>query len=255
LSAWPLLDSVARQHLDGGAVAGRRVLLDVPGDEATAAALHVLTSCGADVAGDATAELVVHPWQVSVGDRLVDVPLLDPTGEAHGRLRAVLRVTNRRLPGAIVAVVGFSDIGRALAATVRALGGRAVVVEEDPLQRLAAVTAGHDVGDATAATFVFGDAPSVTAGAVLAGPAPVAVGDVLDEPRPGLWRVRRAAADVFVVAPAQLAWGRPSAWLDLVWTTRLVTLACAAVDPRVTGLADGVRRELAAAALRSRGLA
>ena len=112
MSAWPLLDSVARQHLDGGAVAGRGVLLDVPGDEATAAARHVLTSCGADVAGDATAELVVHPWQVGVGDRLVDVPLLDPTGEAHGRLRAVLRVTNRRLPGATVAVVGFQTLSR-----------------------------------------------------------------------------------------------------------------------------------------------
>jgi hypothetical protein len=129
------------------------------------------------------------------------------------------------------------------------------VVDDDPLHRLAAVTAGHDVGDATGATFVFGDAPSVTAGAVFAGPAPVDVGDVLDEPRPGLWRVRRAATDVFVVDPVQLASGRPPAWLDLVWTTRLVTLARAAVDPQVTGLADDVRRELAAAALRSRGVA
>ena len=65
----------------GGAVAGRRVLLDVPGDAATEHVPGVLASCGADVVADPSAELVVHPWQVGAGDAAVDVPLLDPTGE------------------------------------------------------------------------------------------------------------------------------------------------------------------------------
>ena len=254
-AAWPLLDVVARRHLDGGVVAGRRVFLDVPRDDAIEAARDVLASCGADVAAGRPAELVVRPWEVGAGDRWVDVPLLDPTGEAHGLLRAVLRLTNRRLPGAAVAVVGFGGVQRELAGAVRALGGRVIVVDDDPLHRLAAITAGHDVGDAAGATFVFGDAPSVAAGAVLAGPDPSAVGGVLDEPRPGMWRVRRAGGEVFVLDPARLASGRPRPWLDLTWTTRLVTLAHAVADPGATGLPDEVRRELAAAALRLRGAA
>ena len=254
--SWPLLDGVARQHLAAGAVLGRRVHVDVSVDAATEHVQALLAASGADVVADPSAELVVHPWQVSAGDAVVEVPALDATGDAHALVRAVVRLTNRRLAATRVGVVGFGAGERVLAATVRALGGRVVVVDEDPLHRLAALTDGHDVGDGSDAAIVYGRtlAGAVIAdGAVVAGPLPAAVGDVVDEPRRGMWRVSRGDREVFVLDPGALAADRPAAWLDVTWAARLVTLAYVARSPVAGLLPLALQRELAAAALDVRG--
>jgi hypothetical protein len=254
---WPLLDGVARRHLLDGALAGRRVAIDVAPDAAADHVLALIEASGAELVAPPRAELVLRPEEVVATGGSVAVPTLDPTGAAHGTIRALLRLTNRRLAGARVAVIGFAAPQRVVAGVVRALGGRVTVVDTDPVHRLAAHTAGHDLGDARHAEIVLGadvGALTLADGVVLAGPEPAAVGQVLDEPRPGMCRVRRDAGEVFVLDPAALAADRAPAWLDLTWAARLVTLAWVAATPDGRELPVGLRRELAAAALVVRGV-
>jgi hypothetical protein len=117
------------------------------------------------------------------------------------------------------------------------------------------VTEGFDVGEVAGAAVVLGDAPDVAAGTVLAGPEPATVGEVVDEPRPGMLRVERGGRHLFVLDPRALASGRPVAWLDLAWATRLVALAWLAAPSGGTELPLEARRELAVAALEARSVA
>lgn len=61
-------------------------------------------------------------------------------------LQAVLRLTNRQIAGARVAVVGYGYVGKGLALYAQAMGARTFVTEVDPVRALEAHTDGHTVG-------------------------------------------------------------------------------------------------------------
>jgi len=253
---FPLVDGVGRDHLAAAALVGRRVVVDVPTDEATEHVVALLTASGAEVVADPTAELAIRPDEVSCGAAVCVVPQLDPTGDAHATVRAVLRLTNRRLASTQVAVVGYDERRRSLAAVLRALGGRVVVVDDDPVRRLAAVVDGHDVGSAADATVVFTDEliTDLADGAVVAGPTPP---PDAEQQRTGVFRVAADGRELLVLDPSMLAGGRAIAWLDLTWAGRLVSLswlASCSVGARRHELPIELQRELAVAALEARGV-
>lgn len=68
-------------------------------------------------------------------------------GTGQSTIQAILRLTNLRLPGKRVAIVGYGWVGRGIANYVHALGGRVVAVEVDPIKGLEAHTDGHEVAD------------------------------------------------------------------------------------------------------------
>ena len=69
-------------------------------------------------------------------------------GTGQSTVQAILDLTNMLLAGKVVAVVGYGWVGRGLAGYVRALGGRPVVIEVDPVKALEAYMDGHDVARA-----------------------------------------------------------------------------------------------------------
>lgn len=66
-------------------------------------------------------------------------------GTGQSTVQAVLALTNFLMAGKRVAVIGYGWVGRGIANYVRALGGRAVVVEVDPIRSLDAFMEGHEV--------------------------------------------------------------------------------------------------------------
>lgn len=63
-------------------------------------------------------------------------------------IQAMLRLTNRQIGGATVAVIGYGYVGKGVAAYARAMGARVLVAEIDPVRALEAHTEGHTVGAA-----------------------------------------------------------------------------------------------------------
>ncbi|MEM9133812.1 MAG: adenosylhomocysteinase [Actinomycetota bacterium] len=72
-------------------------------------------------------------------------------GTGQSTLQAIGDLTNMLLAGKVFAVVGYGWVGRGVATYIRALGGRAVVIEIDPVKALEAHMDGHDVSDAAGA--------------------------------------------------------------------------------------------------------
>ncbi|MGH3472227.1 MAG: adenosylhomocysteinase [Nocardioidaceae bacterium] len=67
-------------------------------------------------------------------------------GTGQTTLQAILRLTNRQLAGAQLAVIGYGYVGRGIARYARAMGARTSVVETDPVRALEAHMDGHVVG-------------------------------------------------------------------------------------------------------------
>ena len=67
-------------------------------------------------------------------------------GTGQSVIQAVLNLTNMLLPGKVVAIIGYGWVGRGLATYARAMGGRPLVVEVDPVRALEAYMDGHEVG-------------------------------------------------------------------------------------------------------------
>lgn len=63
-------------------------------------------------------------------------------------LQAILRLTNRQIAGARVAVIGYGYVGRGIALYAKAMGAHTRVVETDPVRALEAHMDGHMVGTA-----------------------------------------------------------------------------------------------------------
>lgn len=63
-------------------------------------------------------------------------------------LQAILRLTNRQIAGARVAVIGYGYVGRGIALYAKAMGAHTRVVETDPVRALEAHMDGHKVGAA-----------------------------------------------------------------------------------------------------------
>ena len=66
-------------------------------------------------------------------------------GTGQSTIQAILQLTNRRLPGMRVVIVGYGWVGRGIATYVHNLGGRVIVVELDPVKALEAHSDGHEV--------------------------------------------------------------------------------------------------------------
>lgn len=66
-------------------------------------------------------------------------------GTGQSSLQAILRQTNILMGGKRVAIVGYGWVGRGIAKFVRGLGGRAIVIEIDPIKALEAYMDGHEV--------------------------------------------------------------------------------------------------------------
>ncbi|MGB1011596.1 MAG: adenosylhomocysteinase [Thiolinea sp.] len=69
-------------------------------------------------------------------------------GTGQTTLQALLRLTNRRLTGAQLAVIGYGYVGRGIAEYARAMKANVRVVEIDPVRALEAHMDGHVVGNA-----------------------------------------------------------------------------------------------------------
>jgi adenosylhomocysteinase len=67
-------------------------------------------------------------------------------GTGQSVVLAVLDATGVHLAGARVVVAGYGRVGHGIAAVARGLGARVTVTEVDPVEALAAVHDGHDVG-------------------------------------------------------------------------------------------------------------
>ncbi|MEO5756075.1 MAG: adenosylhomocysteinase [Mesorhizobium sp.] len=63
-------------------------------------------------------------------------------------LQAILRLTNRQIAGARLAVIGYGHVGRGIALYAKAMGASTRVVETDPVRALEAHMDGHRVGAA-----------------------------------------------------------------------------------------------------------
>ncbi|UDF32505.1 UNVERIFIED_ORG: adenosylhomocysteinase (plasmid) [Roseateles sp. XES5] len=61
-------------------------------------------------------------------------------------LQAILRLSNRQIAGARVAVVGYGYVGRGVALYAKAMGASTRVIEIDPVRALEALMDGHRVG-------------------------------------------------------------------------------------------------------------
>ena len=72
-------------------------------------------------------------------------------GGGQSIIQAILRLTNLRMPGKRVVVVGYGSTGRGIANYVRSLGGQVSVVEIDPLKALEALTDGHQMAELNSA--------------------------------------------------------------------------------------------------------
>lgn len=68
-------------------------------------------------------------------------------GTGQSTVQAICALTNLRLGGKRVTIIGYGWVGRGIATYVRALGGRVTAVEVDPIRALEAHTDGHDVAD------------------------------------------------------------------------------------------------------------
>lgn len=68
-------------------------------------------------------------------------------GTGQSTIQAILSLTNLLMAGKRVAIVGYGWVGRGIATYVRALGGRAIVIEVDPIKALEAFMDGHEVAE------------------------------------------------------------------------------------------------------------
>ena len=69
-------------------------------------------------------------------------------GTGQSTIQAMLNLTNMLLPGKRVAIFGYGWVGRGLATYVRAMAGRPIVIEIDPVKALEATMDGHEVAPA-----------------------------------------------------------------------------------------------------------
>ncbi|HUO45700.1 MAG TPA: adenosylhomocysteinase, partial [Acidimicrobiia bacterium] len=209
-------------------------------------------------------------------------------GTGQTTLQAILKLTNMRLPGKKVVVVGYGWVGRGIANYVRALGARAIVVEIDPVKALEAHTDGHEVAGLAAAlpqgeiviTATGGiraigahHASLLAPSTILANaghhdlevdvPALRLLASQEDEVRPGVTRLMFSGdRAVFVLSQGALVniaggMGHPVEIMDLSFSVQALgchLLASGGLTPGVHRFPDQLDRAIASAKLASRGI-
>ncbi|MPZ51120.1 MAG: adenosylhomocysteinase [Acidimicrobiia bacterium] len=209
-------------------------------------------------------------------------------GTGQSTLQAILSLTNLRLPGKRVAVIGYGWVGRGIANYTHALGGRVVVVETDPVRALEALSDGHDVADMM--TAIDGAEIVITAtgglravsddhidvlgdSVVLANaghhdleidtPALATRSSDVTEVRPGVSRyLIDGARPVYVLSEGALVniaggMGHPVEIMDLSFSVQALgchLLVTGDLDPGVHEFPSHLDREIATAKLASRGI-
>lgn len=208
-------------------------------------------------------------------------------GTGQSAVQAILNLTNLRLAGKRVAVIGYGWVGRGLALYIRALGGRVTAVEVDPIRALEALSDGHEVSDLTTALSEAAIVITATGGRhVLGGEHLQALGpsavlanaghhdeeiDVgalrrsassVEEVRPGVTRYQLGSKPVFLLAEGALVnitggLGHPVEIMDLSFSVQamgLLTLVTAHLPPGVHQFPPELDGAIAAAKLATRGI-
>jgi len=210
-------------------------------------------------------------------------------GTGQSTIQAILQLTNLRLPGKRVVIVGYGWVGRGIAGYVHNLGGLVTVVEIDPIKALEAHTDGHRVAnlvEAVAGAEVVitatggmraigaGELPSIAAGAVLANaghhdleidvPALATAALSADEVRPGVTRyLLDEDRPVYVLSGGALVniaggLGHPIEIMDLSFSVQALgchLLARGELAPGVHPFPRELDNEIAIAKLESSGIA
>ena len=208
-------------------------------------------------------------------------------GTGQSTIQAILQLTNLRMPGKRVAIVGYGWVGRGIATYVHAMGGRVVAVEADPIRALEAHTDGHDVADMLTALARADLVITATGGrravnrshfhalqpsVIMANaghhdheidvPALRQAASSVDEPRPGVTRFMLGDNPVFVLAEGALVniaggLGHSVEIMDLSFSVQamgLHTLVTTELSPGVHEFPPDLDRLIAAAKLASRGI-
>lgn len=202
-------------------------------------------------------------------------------GAGQATVQAILRLTNLRMPGKRVAILGYGPVGRGIATYVRAMGGRVIGVDSDPIKALAAHTDGHEVADTLTAVsgadiVVTSDGPEpigpthldvLPESVVLANVGPGGHGidlsalhraaGTVDEVRPDVTRFTLGDRSVYLLAAGAPVVARPIETLDLS-SSRLALgchhLAESDLSPGVHDLPLWLERAVAGAKLADLGL-
>ncbi|MGH8912191.1 MAG: adenosylhomocysteinase [Acidimicrobiia bacterium] len=208
-------------------------------------------------------------------------------GTGQSTVQAILQLTNLRMPGKRVAIIGYGWVGRGIATYIHAMGGRVVAVEADPIRALEAYSDGHEVADmltalggadivitatgglrAVNADHFDGLRPSV----ILANaghhdheidvPALAEASSSSDEVRPGVTRFMLGDKSVFVLSDGALVniaggLGHAVEIMDLSFSVQamaLRTLVTSDLEPGVHDFPIELDRAIAAAKLATRGI-
>ena len=208
-------------------------------------------------------------------------------GTGQSTVQAILQLTNLRMPGKRVVVVGYGWVGRGVATYCHQLGARVTAVEVDPIRALEAYTDGHHVSDLTtalqSADFVITATGGIRAlttrhfdaltdGTILANvghhdheidtPALRAEASDVAEVRPGVTAYKRNGVTVYVLAEGALVniaggLGHPIEIMDLSFSVQALGchhLASTDLPPGVHPFPADLDRAIALAKLASRGL-
>jgi len=208
-------------------------------------------------------------------------------GTGQSTVQAVLALTNLRMPGKRLVVVGYGWVGRGIAAYAHAMGARVTAVEVDPVRALEAHSDGHEVADLLTALSTADIAITATGGiraittrhfqvlpphAVLANaghhdhevdvPALIDQADSIDQVRPGVTRYRLGSKPVYVLSEGALVniaggLGHPVEIMDLSFSVQALGchyLATNNLAPGIHQFPAELDRAIATAKLASRGI-
>jgi len=208
-------------------------------------------------------------------------------GTGQSSIQAILQLTNLRMPGKTVVVVGYGWVGRGIATYARGLGARVIAVDHDPIKALEAHTDGHRVSDLRTALSRADIVVTATGGmraistehfeslapnVVLANaghhdheidvPALEEAAKGSQEVRPGVTRYDLGDRKVFVLSGGALVniaggLGHPIEIMDLSFSVQALgchLLATSELDPGVHAFPVELDREIAGAKLDSRGI-
>lgn len=208
-------------------------------------------------------------------------------GTGQSTITAILALTNFRMPGKRVVVIGYGWVGRGIATYAHALGARVTAVEVDPIRALEAHTDGHDVADLRTALIdadivitATGGIRAVTTrhfdvlkpGVVLANaghhdheidvPALSAAASRISESRPGITRFDLNGNAVYLLSDGALVniaggLGHPVEIMDLSFSVQALGchyLASQDLSPGVHPFPKELDHAIATAKLASRGI-
>ena len=208
-------------------------------------------------------------------------------GTGQSSIQAILQLTNVRMPGKRLAIVGYGWVGRGIAMYARALGARVVAVEHHPIRALEAHTDGHEVADLRTALGGADIVVTATGGlraisedhldaladdVILANaghhdheidvPAIEASATESEEVRPGVTRHRLGDRDVYVLSAGALVniaggLGHPIEIMDLSFSVQALgchTRATSDLPAGVHRFPDDLDRAIATAKLTLSGV-